>query len=384
MRILHTADWHLGRIFYGVHLTDDQAHVLDDFIRLAKEVRPEVILIAGDVYDRAVPPPEAVALLDETLSRLVLDVGAHVIVIAGNHDGPKRLAFGRRLLGRLKLHIVGEPDGDLPLVAIPDRWGPVHFVPLPYLEPALVRERFPGERAQDHDAALDVLIRHALARVPDGARRVAVGHCFVAGGSASESERELAVGGAGQVAPERFAAFHYAALGHLHRPQEAGAPHQRYAGSLLKYSFSEADHRKSVTVVEIDAAGRVTWDAVRLTPRREVRCLAGCLRDILKGPKNGENRDDYLMVTLQDTGAILDAMGQLRAVYPNVLHIERPHLTLGGELRGPSGDHRRQSESDLFAAFFEQVTGNPLSGAEREAFKTVTEAVNRHEREAEA
>lgn len=384
MRILHTADWHLGRIFYGVHLTDDQAHVLDDFIRLAGEVRPEVILIAGDVYDRAVPPPEAVALLDETLSRLVLDVGAHVIVIAGNHDGPKRLAFGRRLLGRQRLHIVGELDHDLPIVAVSDRWGPVYFVPLPYMEPALVRERFPGEKAQDHDEVLDVLIRHTLARVPDGARRVALGHCFVAGGIASESERELAVGGAGQVAPERFAPFHYAALGHLHRPQEAGAPHHRYAGSLLKYSFSEVEHQKSVTMVEIDAAGKSAWEAVRLTPRREVRCLAGYLQDILKGPGEGENRDDYLMVTLQDTGAILDAMGQLRAVYPNVLHIERPHLTVGGELRGPSADHRRQSESDLFAAFFRQVTGNPLSEAERETFIAVAEAVNRHAREAEA
>lgn len=384
MRILHTADWHLGRIFYGVHLTDDQAYVLEDFIRLAGEVRPEVILIAGDVYDRAVPPPEAVALLDETLSRLVLDIGAHVMVIAGNHDGPKRLAFGRRLLGRHRLHIVGEIDGEPPVLAVADRWGPVYFVPLPYMEPALVRERFPGEKVQDHDGALDVLVRRALARVPEGARRVAVGHCFVAGGTASESERELAVGGAGQVAPERFAAFHYAALGHLHRPQEAGAPHRRYAGSLLKYSFSEAGHEKSVTVVEMDGEGKVALEAVRLTPRRDVRCLTGFLRDILQGPKDGESRDDYLMVTLRDTGAILDAMGQLRAVYPNVLHIERPHLTAGGELRGPAADHRRQSESDLFAAFFEQVTGDSLSEAERETFIAVAEAVNRREREAEA
>lgn len=381
MRILHTADWHLGRIFHGVHLTEDQAHVLNQFVLLAKEVRPEVILIAGDVYDRAVPPTEAVALLDETLSRLVLDLDTHVILIAGNHDGPQRLSFGRRLLERHRLHLIGEISGELPAVTISDRWGPVCFVPLPYVEPVLVRQRFPKEDVADHDQAMEVLVRYASAGLPDGARRVAVAHCFVAGGQGSESERDLAVGGAGQVMPERFAGFHYAALGHLHRPQEAGSPRQRYAGSLLKYSFSEADHDKSVTLVEMDAAGDVACEAVHLTPRREVRCLDGCLQDILKGPGGGENRDDYLMVTLRDTGAILDAIGQLRAVYPNVLHIERPHFGVGGEMRGVSGDHRRQGESDLFAAFFSQVTGSSLSEAERDAFSAVTEAVQRLERE---
>lgn len=381
MRILHTSDWHLGRIFHGIHLTGDQAHVLDQFVSLISDARPDVVLIAGDVYDRSVPPTEAVRLLDEVLSRILLDCKVPVIMIAGNHDSPERLGFGTRLMARQGLHIAGQLNSSLAPVVVRDAHGPVYFCPLPYAEPPVVRERLAEPEAASHDLAMLALVKHITASVPQGTRAVALAHAFLAGSAGCESERPLSIGGTGTVDASHFQTFHYAALGHLHQPQSAASKHIRYAGSLMKYSFSESPHRKSVTLVEMDGAGKTTFEEIPLTPRRDVRCLEGFMTDLLAGPQNGESREDYIMATLKDTGAILDAMGKLREVYPNVLHIERPHLIEGGELRGPAGDHRRLSEIDLFSSFFEQVTGDPLSDGQNRAFAAALEELYRKERE---
>lgn len=381
MRILHTSDWHLGRIFHGAHLTDDQAYILDQFVKLAGDTKPDVILIAGDIYDRSVPPAEAVKLLDEVLSNILLDYGVPMIMIAGNHDSPERLGFGTRLLARQGLHLFGQLPVTVPVI-LHDVHGPVCFCPLPYAEPAVVRERLADPDAVDHERAMRLLVNQAVKTVPPGTRSVAIAHAFVAGGEVSESERPLSVGGTGTVDASCFRPFHYTALGHLHRTQNNGSI--RYAGSLMKYSFSEAAHTKSVTMVEMDGTGKTTLQEISLTPRRDVRCLEGFINDILAGPQNGESREDYLMVTLKDTGAILDAIGKLREVYPNILHIERPHLTTGGELHGPGGDHRRLSEIDLFSSFFEQVTGAPLSDGQAGAFAETVEELYRKDREVKA
>lgn len=381
MRILHTSDWHLGRIFHGTYLTGDQAHVLQQFIQLAGEARPDVIVITGDIYDRSVPPTEAINLLDETLSRILMDYKVPVILITGNHDSPDRLGFGARLMARQELHLIGQLTDRLKPVVINDQYGPVYFCPAPYAEPPLVRERLLAPGAVNHEQAMLSLIQHLSAPIPAGARKVVLAHAFVAGGEESESERPLSVGGSGTVSASFFEPFNYAALGHLHQPQQAGSEHVRYAGSLLKYSFSEASHRKSVTLVEMDGDGKTSFETISLTPRRDVRRLEGYFTDILAGPGNGENRDDYIMVTLRDTGPIMDAIGKLRQVYPNVLHLERPGLTAGGELRGPGADHRRLNEADLFSSFFEQVTGTPLSDEQDKAFAEILEQFYRQERE---
>jgi exonuclease SbcD len=206
----------------------------------------------------------------------------------------------------------------------------------------------------------------------------------VAGGLESESERPLSVGGASTVNAACFDGFHYVALGHLHRPQTAGDDRIHYAGSLLKYSFSEVDHIKSVNLVEMDAAGDCQVERISLTPRRDVRRIEGYLADILKGPDAGEHRDDYIMVTLLDTGAILDAMGKLREVYPNVLHIERPFLMTGGQVRGPHTDHRQLNESDLFSQFFSQITGENLTEEQSAALASILDGLRRRQREADA
>ena len=226
--------------------------------------------------------------------------------------------------------------------------------------------------------ALIESLRPALSR---GARSVLVAHALVAGGVPSESERPLSMGGASTVPVECFAGIHYVALGHLHRPQKVGSERVQYSGSLLKYSFSEADHAKSVTLVEMDAAGACRVSRVRLAPRRDVRCVRGNLADLLKGPQGGESKEDYLSVTLLDRGAILDAMGKLREVYPNVLHIERPVLTAAGS--GPAGkiDPHTVSDEQLFGSFFKEVTGEDLKDEEMAAYAATTAEMRRRERE---
>lgn len=384
MRFLHTSDWHLGRIFHGVHLTSDQAHILDQFFYLVRDTKPDAVVIAGDIYDRAVPPTEAVNLLDDTLSRLLLDLKVPVIAIAGNHDSPERLGFGNRLLSRQGLHVVGQLPGQLAPVVINDSHGPVYFLPLTYAEPALVRERFGNDSAIDHQTAIELMIKQALANVPAQVRTVAVAHAFIAGGEESESERPLSVGGSSMVSAKVFSPFNYTALGHLHNSQQAGGDNIRYSGSLLKYSFAEAGHRKGINLVELDEQGHAEVEVVSLSPRRDVRCIDGFFKDLLNGPQNTESPDDYIMVTLRDSSPILDARGQLQAVYPNVLHIDLPRLNTGGNLRGPQGDHRRLGETQLFSTFFEQMTGETLNNEQAAGLAQIIDEVYRQNREVEA
>ncbi|AGL02107.1 exonuclease SbcCD subunit D [Desulfoscipio gibsoniae] len=382
MRFIHTADWHLGRIFHGVHLTDDQAYILEQFVRLVGDIKPDAVVIAGDVYDRSVPPHEAVQLLDEVLYRIIMDCRVPVLIIAGNHDSSQRLGFGHRLLARQGLYITGQLNTGFVPVVIEDAHGPVYFCPVPYIEPPVVRELLGMRDVQEHDGAMAAVVGRWTSRVPPGGRKVALAHTFVAGGEESESERPLSIGGADRVPAAHFQAFNYTALGHLHKSQAAGGEHIRYAGSLMKYSFSEAAHNKSVTLVELDALGNVTWEALSLSPRRDVRCIDGYLSDILAETPGGDSKEDYIMVTLRDSGAILDAIGKLREVYPNVLHIERPYLTSGGALRGPGGDHRRLSEMDLFTSFFQQVSGEELSPEQQKVLARTVEQIYRQDYQA--
>ncbi len=378
MRFLHTADWHLGRVYHGVSLLDDQAHVLREFVRLAAELRPDAILVAGDVYDRSVPPADAVRLLDEVLSELVLGLRIPVVLIAGNHDGPDRLAFGAGLLGRAGLTVRGPVEAPVTPLRLRDAHGEVAIYPLPYAEPALVKRALGADAIADHHAALGAQLQAIRAAHPAGLRAVVVAHAFVLGGSESESERPLSVGGSGAVGAELFDGFDYVALGHLHRAQQAGSAHIHYAGSLLKYSFAEAAHLKSVNLVDMDAAGQCTVERVPLVPRRDLRVIEGELADLVAAAAADPGRDDYVLARLTDRGALLDAMGKLRTAYPNALAIERPQHAADGPGRA-AGDHRRIRIEDLFAGFYAEVAGRPLDA---EALATVHRIVGAIEQDA--
>lgn len=370
MRILHCADLHLGRCLHGQALIEDQSYVLDQIVTVARDAAPDVILVAGDVYDRAVPPAEAVALLDDVLGRLLLDCHVPVVLIPGNHDSPERLTFGARLLKAGNLHLFKNftPNN---VVTIADAHGPVDIYGVPFAEPPVARQDLDCPTVVDHNSAFQEVVRRIREIKTAGRRSVLLTHAFVAGGEATESERPLVVGGAGAVAPVGLAGFDYVALGHLHRPQAVGLDNVQYSGSILAYSFGEADHTKSVSLVEIGPAGECKVERIQLRPRHAVRCVTGLFDDLRKGSAAGAGADDYLMVTLQDRGPVLDAMGQLQQVYPNLLHVQRALPVVSGEAAIVRLDHRRTSTDQLFSSFFHQVTGQDLTAAEIAAFAEV-------------
>ena len=393
MRLIHTADWHLGRLFHNQHLTADQRHVLEQLVELAAEVRPAAVIVAGDLYDRAVPPPEAVDLFDHVLTELVDRLRIPVIAIAGNHDSAVRVGFAAALLREGGLHLVGElPQADSPII-LRDEHGPVHIRALPFADAAVARAFYGGE-IHDQQAVCAAGIARALGATTADERRVLVAHAFVAGGLESESERPVSVGGAQQVPAAVFDGFDYVALGHLHRPQRCGSDAVRYAGSLLKYSFAECAQDKSVCVVDIGAPGSAVGEAgragraavaveeVALSPLQDVRRLEGTLAELLERGASDPRRDDYVLASLLDDGALFDPIGRLRAAYPNALAIERPayaHAGADGQTRPRPGSI---GDVELFGSFFDYVTGDQLGEARRAALAGVIDVLERRRREA--
>jgi DNA repair protein SbcD/Mre11 len=392
VRFLHTSDWHVGRSFYGVPLLEDQAQALDQLVRLAVEAKVDAVLVAGDVYDRSAPPADAVSLLDDTLTRLVAGHGIPVVAIAGNHDSGERLDFGSRLLSARGLHVAGTAPLFVPFE---DEFGPIDVVAVPFAEPGAVAARRGDEAVTDHESALRAdLAGPGTPAAPDAPastrprasrakakaaprRRIAVAHAFVAGGSTSESERPLVMGNAALVPAACFEGFAYAALGHLHRPQMIGRAEVRYSGSLLKYSFDEAGHRKSVSLVEIGAGGACTIEEVRLAPRRDVRVLEGTFEEIRDAAAADASRDDYVLARLTDRAAVIDAMVRLREHWPNCLHVT---AAAGRAARGEDAARvhvRSHGPAELFDAFFRDVTGDELTADERAAFAVALDAAGR-------
>jgi len=359
LRFIHTADWHLGRILYGVHLTDDQAFLLDQFIEYVRESQIDVVLIAGDIYDRAVPPLEAVKLLDETLARLVLDIGIPVFVIPGNHDSSDRLGFGSRIMSDKGLHLVNSLNPAEQVFQLHDTFGDVYVSAIPFLEPVLARQFFQDDGIVNQNTALKASIQSIRNNIPSNARSVIMAHAFVTGGSVSDSERPLSVGTAEEVNISNFINFNYTALGHLHRPQSISSVSINYSGSLLKYSFSEASHSKSFNLVEMDKNGDCAVERVSLIPKHDLRRISGTMQEILVNSAEDKHPDDYLEVTLTDPGPILNALPRLREVYKNVMHIERPQFKADRTKR-IEGDVTKLSDVDLFGAFYKQVKGVDL------------------------
>ncbi|QWR77531.1 exonuclease SbcCD subunit D [Candidatus Magnetomonas plexicatena] len=378
MRFIHTSDWHLGRFFFGVHLTPNQEYLLKaQFIPLIKDTKPDVLLISGDVYDRAVPPLEAVALLDEVLYKIIAELKVPVVVISGNHDSGERLSFASRFLSEQKLFVFGGFNPDINHVTISDSYGTINIYPLPYTEPVTIRDAFNNKNITDHNSAVSHMLDVIKRKHPAVNRAIVMAHVFTIGGVTSESERPLSsssssAGGIDTVNTSLFNDFNYTALGHLHRAQTVGSNTVRYSGSLMKYSFSEANHVKSVEVVDMDRDGNCTSERITLTPKRDLRQIKGFLKDILD---NGDRSDDYLEVTLLDEGALLNPMEKLREKYPNVLKIERPMLMRADTKFSNNQDHKNATKSELFGCFFKEVEGKDLSLEQKTAFDEILESI---------
>lgn len=382
MRILHTGDWHLGRIFYARHLTEDQAHILEhQFFKLLVEAKIDVVIIAGDVYDRAVPPVEAVELWDMVLTKVALELKIPILVIGGNHDSAERLEVNKELLAPMGVHIWGRMNRALTPLVLHDGTGPVYFCPFPFTEPRSVKNELELLQAQmanqrtpliDEDVVTEYGPTYAAwstymqSTVPAGARSVAMAHVMVAGSETSASERPLVIGGSANINVQVFTPFHYTALGHIHRPQKMGAPSIRYSGSLLKYSFDEANHKKSFTIVDLGADGTVSIEEVAITPRHDVVVLEGRFDDMLLNADLQErHRNDYVLFRLTDTAPVLDGMARLRAAYPMAMSLELVGR-LVQEQAAQEVQYKYLSEQELFEQFTQAVRSEPLSDDERQ------------------
>ncbi|MFB6632030.1 exonuclease SbcCD subunit D [Streptomyces sp. NPDC056362] len=368
MRLLHTSDWHLGRSFHRVGLLDAQAAFLDHLVATVHAHDVDAVLVAGDVYDRAVPPLPAVELFDTALHRLA-EAGVPTVMISGNHDSARRLGVGAGLIGRAGIHLRTDPDGIGTPVVLTDAHGEVALYGLPYLEPALVRERLGAGKA-GHEAVLGAAmdrVRADLARRPAGTRSVVLAHAFVAGGAPSDSERDITVGGVSAVPCAVFDGVDYVALGHLHGSQTL-TPRVRYSGSPLAYSFSEADHRKTMWLIDLGEDGAITGE-VRLdcpVPRPLAR-VRGRLDDLLADPALAPHEQSWVEATLTDPVRPAEPMARLTERFPHTLNLVfDPERT--GDDPGASYAQRLRDRSDQQIAedFVAHVRGGAaLDGAER-------------------
>ena len=364
MKFLHLADLHLGKRVNGFSMLEDQTHILRQILAILDDEQPDGVLIAGDVYDKSVPSVEAVELLDGFLTELRAR-GVPVLLISGNHDSPERLAFGGRVMDSCSIHISPVYDGALTPVTLQDAFGPVHVWLLPFVKPAHVRRWFPDADIESYTDAMAEAVAHM--DIDTAARNVLVTHQFVTGGTRSGSE-ELSVGGTDNVDSGVFAPFDYVALGHLHGAQHIGRETIRYAGSPLKYSFSEARQHKSVTVVTLGEKGDVQVRTVALTPLRELREIRGSYDELTARSfyEHTTYRSDYLHLILTDEQDVFDAMSRLRTIYPYLMTLDydNARTRAAGGMSVPAETERR-TPLELFEALYQRQNHQPMSEVQR-------------------
>ncbi|EJG0749285.1 exonuclease SbcCD subunit D [Vibrio parahaemolyticus] len=370
MKFIHTSDWHLGRQFHNVSLLEDQQAVLEQLIQYIENNPVDAVIVAGDVYDRSVPPTIAIELLNRVVKRICGELNTPMILISGNHDGAERLGFGSEQMKRSGLHIISNFEDMLtPVVIETKAAGHVAFYGMPYNDPEQVRYVY-KELVSTHDEAHKLLAEKITEQFQSEHRNILISHCFVDGAIESESERPLSIGGSDRVSHEHFFNFDYVALGHLHQPQKKGEEYIRYSGSLMKYSFGEQNQKKGFTLVEIGKDGFIGAEHIELTAPHEMRIVEGELEQILEWGKTDPKNEDYLLVRLMDKHAILNPMDKLRTVYPNVLHLEKPGMLIGVEQEMAQAKLAR-SEIDMFKDFFAEAQDSELSNEQEQAISDI-------------
>ena len=364
MKLMHLSDLHLGKLVNGFSMLEDQKYILNQILALAQQERPDGILIAGDVYDKRVPSAEAVGLLDSFLTELA-QVGP-VFLISGNHDSAERLAFGGRLMTAAGVYVSPVYDGTVRTEVLHDDFGAVHIHLLPFLKPVQVRRFYPEAEITSYTDA----VRTALAGLDleDGERHVLLTHQLVTGAKRSDSE-EISIGGSEDVDAEVFDGFDYVALGHLHGQQRAGGAHIRYCGTPLKYSFSEANHHKSVTFVALGEKGSVEITTRELQPLRDLKEIRGTYQELMARSfyQDTDLPESYLHITLTDEEDVPEALGRLRQVYPYIMKLSYDN-TRTRLHQNPLEQHTelRTSPLDLFRKLYEAQNNQPMTQQQEE------------------
>ena len=373
MKLIHLSDLHIGKRVNEVSMIEDQAYILLQILRIIDEEKADAVLIAGDVYDKSVPSAEAVTLFDDFLCRLAKR-NKPVLIISGNHDSPERLAFGNRLLELGGIHISPVYDGNVRTVTLADAHGEVVFWLLPFVKPAHVKRFYPDAGIESYTDACRVAVEQM--GLDTGKRNVLLTHQFVTGASTCESE-EISVGGSDNVDASVFADFDYVALGHIHGPQNIGSNRIRYCGTPLKYSFSEADHHKSVTLVRLGEKGELSLELRPLTPRHDLRQLRGTFAELTdKAFYEAAVTDDYLHIILTDEEDVAEAAGRLRQIYPNLMKLSYDNTrTRTTQVVGGAEDVQRKTPLELFEELYELQNNQSMSQEQRRFSEELIEAV---------
>ena len=364
MKLFHLSDLHLGKRVYAFSMLPDQRYVLKQVCALAEKHQPDGILLSGDLYDKPIPPVEAVQLLDEFLTKMQ-QMGIAVYAISGNHDSAGRVDFGSRILQQQNLHICGAFDGKLYHVSKEDAFGEIHFYLLPFLKPATVSAFREGGESLTYAEAVKLALE--TMDIDTTKRNVLLAHQFVTWkGTAEESDSETkTLGGVDEMDASLFFDFDYVALGHLHSPQRIGRDTIRYGGSPLKYSFSELRQKKGVTLVEIQEKGNITTEFLPLEPLHPLREIKGTLADLLEAAEEAGGSEDYVRAILTDEGAVYDPVGRLRVYYPNLMTLEMAQRGERQEDFSLQLDQEQLSGPALFAGFFEKQNDREMSEAQK-------------------
>lgn len=365
---MHLADLHLGKRVNGFSMMEDQEYLLNRILEIMEEEQPDGLLIAGDVYDKTIPPAEAVRLMDDFLTAVAAK-HVPVFLISGNHDSAERVAFGHQLMQGSGIWISPVYDGTIRHHTLEDRWGEVNIYLIPFLRPSVVRSFFPDVEIEDYTDALRTIIEDL--QVDTSRRNVVLAHQFVtAAGALPETcdSEQLSVGGLDRVDGSVFSPFDYTALGHLHGPQRVGSETIRYAGSPLKYSFSELHQKKSVTVAELRAKGETEIRQIPLQPRREMIELRGTFEEILEeARKKGELQTDYYHMILTDETDVMDALSRLREYYPNIMLLDYDNRRTRSQKEVEQLDRvEERTPGELFAALYEQQNGQEMDSDRKE------------------
>ena len=374
MKFAHISDLHLGKRLHEVSLLEDQEFILKEICEILQDEKPDAVLIAGDIYDKSMPSAEAVRLFDDFLSELSAD-GHMVFVISGNHDSAARVAYGWRIMAKSGVYLSApEYRGEAVTVPLSDEYGLVDIYLLPFIKPIHVSLAFPDEKVESYTDALRVAVEKMS--VNPKRRSVLVAHQFVTGAVRSDSE-EVSVGGLDNVDASVFAPFSYVALGHIHRPQNIGSLRIRYSGTPLKYSFSEANDEKSITIAELNAKGEVSVRTIPLKPKRDLREIKNTYDELMKQENyKGTATDDYLHIVLTDEEDVPDAMRKLKTVYPNVLRLDYDNVrTKSGGIVPDAPLAEVKTPLSLAEDFYSLQNGKSMSESQSEYLVRLIETI---------
>lgn len=373
MKLIHLSDLHIGKRVNEVSMIEDQEHILHQILQIIENEAPDAVLICGDVYDKSVPSAEAVTVFDDFLFRLA-GLNTQVLIISGNHDSAERLAFGRRLMTAGGIHLSPVYDGTVTPITLSDNHGDVHFWLLPFIKPAHVRRFYPDSAIESYTDACRVAVEQM--NVDPEQRNVLLTHQFVTGCATCDSE-ELAVGGSDNVDSAIFQDFDYVALGHIHGPQNIGSEKIRYCGTPLKYSFSEAGHKKSVTVAELGEKGDLRLRTIPLQPKHDMREMRGSYEEVTaKRFYEGTNVEDYLHITLTDEEDVPEAMARLRVIYPNLMKLTYDNTrTRSSNIIEGAVDVQKKSQLELFSELYELQNNQPMSQIQEDFMRNLIESI---------